>query len=96
MQQCSHITHKKLPIAYLLYFLKFGDLWQTAAVIPVFITGRPVITKWGDYSTFNIPIVVVNYHFLAAVIPVMTKWGNYSTFEIPTISEYLSEQLLGC
>ena len=32
-------------------------LWPTAAVIPVFITGRPVITKWGDYSTFDIPTV---------------------------------------
>ena len=29
----------------------------TAAVIPVFITGRPVITKWGDYSTSDISIV---------------------------------------
>ena len=24
----------------------------TAAVIPVFITGHPVITKWGNYSIF--------------------------------------------
>ena len=28
-----------------------------AAVIPVFITGHPVTTKWGDYSTFDIPTV---------------------------------------
>ena len=28
--------------------------WPTATVIPVFITGRQVITKWGNYSTFNI------------------------------------------
>ena len=27
------------------------------AVIPVFKTGRPVVTKWGDYSTFDIPTV---------------------------------------
>ena len=26
----------------------------TEAVIPVFIMGCPLITKWGDYSTFNI------------------------------------------
>ena len=26
----------------------------TAAVIPFFITGRHVITKWVDYSTFHI------------------------------------------
>ena len=31
----------------------------TANVIPVFITGRPVIIKWGDHSAFNIPIVVL-------------------------------------
>ena len=28
-----------------------------AAVIPVFITGRPFIKKWGDYSKFDIPTV---------------------------------------
>ena len=28
--------------------------WQTAAVIPIFIMGRPAITNWGDYSTFDI------------------------------------------
>ena len=39
-------------------------LGPTAAVIPVFITGHPVfiagrtvVTKWGDYSTFDIPTV---------------------------------------
>ena len=26
-----------------------------AAVIHIFITGHPVIAKWGDYNTFNIP-----------------------------------------
>ena len=31
----------------------------TAAVIPVTIKGHPVITKWGDDSTFNLPIVVL-------------------------------------
>ena len=31
----------------------------TAVVFLVFITGFPVITKWGDYSTFNIPRVVL-------------------------------------
>ena len=36
-----------------------GLYWPTAAMIPVFITGRPVITKWGDYSTFDIPTVVL-------------------------------------
>ena len=30
----------------------------TAAEIPIFITGHPVITKWDDYSTSNIPTVV--------------------------------------
>ena len=40
-------------------FQKFGrPYWLTAAVIPVFITGHPVITKWGNYSTFNIFAVV--------------------------------------
>ena len=29
----------------------------TAAVISVFITGCPVITKWGDHSTFDIPTI---------------------------------------
>ena len=28
---------------------------STAALIPVFITGCPVTTKWGDYITFNTP-----------------------------------------
>ena len=32
-----------------------SHLWPTAAVIPVIITGHLVITKWGGYSTFNIP-----------------------------------------
>ena len=27
----------------------------TAAVILVFITGHPIIKKWDDYSTFDIP-----------------------------------------
>ena len=39
--------------------LKSIPLRQTATVIPVFITGHPVITKWGDYITFNIPTTVV-------------------------------------
>ena len=34
--------------------------WLTAAVIPAFITGHPVITKWGDYSTFDITIIAIN------------------------------------
>ena len=29
-------------------------------MIPVFITGRPVITKWDDYSTFDI-LTVAEY-----------------------------------
>ena len=29
-------------------------LWPTAAMIPV---GRPIITKWDEYSTFDIPTV---------------------------------------
>ena len=32
---------------------------STTAVIPVFITGRPIMTKWGDYSTFDIPTIVL-------------------------------------
>ena len=32
-------------------------LRPTAAVIPVLIMGRPVITKWGDYSAFDISTV---------------------------------------
>ena len=43
------------------YFSYFGhrkrNLWPIAAVIPVLITGRPVITEWGEYSKFNIPTV---------------------------------------
>ena len=31
----------------------------TVAVIPVLIMGCPITTKWGDYSTFNIPTVVL-------------------------------------
>ena len=37
--------------------LPFLALWPTADVIPVFLTGRPVIIKWSDYSTFDIPTV---------------------------------------
>ena len=33
--------------------------WPIAAVIPVVITGHPVITKWGDYSTLDISTVVL-------------------------------------
>ena len=33
--------------------------WSTAAEIPVFITGRPIITRWDDYSTDNIPTVIL-------------------------------------
>jgi len=38
-----------------------GGNWPTAAmnVIPVFISGHPVVTKLGDYSTFNISAVVL-------------------------------------
>ena len=32
----------------------FRTSWLTVAVIPVFITGCPVITKWGDNGTFVI------------------------------------------
>ena len=38
-------------------FGKIGSYWPTAGTIPNFITGHPVITKWGDYSTFDIPKV---------------------------------------
>ena len=38
---------------------KVDDPWPRAAVIPVFITGHPVITKWGNCSTFNILTVVL-------------------------------------
>ena len=34
--------------------LVFSSLRPIAAMIPVFVTGCPVITKWGNYSTFNI------------------------------------------
>ena len=41
-------------------FQKFGrPYWPIAAVIPVFITGHPVIMKWGNYNTFNIPTFVL-------------------------------------
>ena len=36
---------------------RIKTFWPIAAVIPVLITGCPVITKWGDYSSFNIPTV---------------------------------------
>jgi len=32
-------------------------LRTTAALIPVFLTWCPVVTKWGDYDTFNNPTV---------------------------------------
>ena len=50
-------------IAKIDFQLVFDDplcyrvLGPTAAMIPVFATGRPIITKWGDYSTFYIPKV---------------------------------------
>ena len=31
----------------------------TEASVCVVITGCPIITKWGDYSTFNTPTVVL-------------------------------------
>ena len=31
----------------------------TAVVIPIFISGHPIITKWFDHSTFNIPTVIL-------------------------------------
>ena len=34
-------------------------MWPTAALIPTFVMGCPAITKWGDYSTSNIPTVVL-------------------------------------
>ena len=37
--------------------MTFDDTGPKAAVIPVFITGCPIITKLGDYSVFNIPTV---------------------------------------
>ena len=32
--------------------------WSTATLIPVFIMRCPVIIRWGDWSTYNIPTVV--------------------------------------
>ena len=37
----------------------YDCLWPTAAVIPVFISGRPIIKKWADHSTVNIPTVIL-------------------------------------
>ena len=42
-----HKMHFQMTIV-----IHIGQL-PTAAVIPVFITGHPIITKWGDYSKFN-------------------------------------------
>ena len=32
---------------------------SSAAAIPIFITGQLIITNWGEYSKFNIPIAVL-------------------------------------
>ena len=41
--------------------MRLAALYQlfrpTAAVIPVFITRRTVTTKFGDFRTFDIPII---------------------------------------
>ena len=44
----------------LLTLSNLNALWPTAAVIPVFITGCPVITRWSDYNTFEIPTIAEN------------------------------------
>ena len=46
-------------IAMETYVVEHKKQAPSAAVIPVFITGRPIITEWGDNSTFNIPTVIL-------------------------------------
>ena len=47
----SEITLMKFK-SYVTVRFFLALILATAAMIPVFITGHPVITKWGDYSTF--------------------------------------------
>ena len=48
----SWLSHEKLLAAAI-------RLGPTVAVIQVFIMWRPIIKKWGDYSTFKIHMVAL-------------------------------------
>ena len=50
---------KKISFRIIHYFSSTYYIGTTAALIPVFLTGRPIIAKWGDYSTFKVPKVVL-------------------------------------
>ena len=52
---CSWLS--KVPHLFIIYLILNLTYWQTAAVIPLFIMGHPVITKRDDYSTFYISSV---------------------------------------
>jgi len=50
-QESLHYKHK--VISEITVVLDHnGQLWPTAVVIPVSITGQPVITKWGNYIAY--------------------------------------------
>ena len=70
-----------MPVSFQIVYSKANSSSDSC-----FHNGAPIITKWGDYSTFNI-LTVAEY------LSVSQNGGDYSTFNISTVAENLSEQL---